>query len=110
MKTVYLSGPMTGIEDFNHPAFNDAANVLRAAGYSVINPAEINTDTSKSWEQCIRADLRELCECESICLLPGWEKSSGAHLELHMAHRMGMDVLFYAEMFVPQNEDHSHDD
>ena len=39
---VYLSGPMTGLPDFNRPAFHAAAAALRAQGYVVINPAEVD--------------------------------------------------------------------
>jgi hypothetical protein len=42
-KRLYLAGPMTGIEDFNYPAFNAMAERLRAAGYEVKNPADHGT-------------------------------------------------------------------
>ena len=32
-KHLYLSGPMTGHEDFNRPAFHEAARLLRQAGF-----------------------------------------------------------------------------
>lgn len=93
MMRVYLSGPMTGIPDWNFPAFNAEASRLREAGYAVVNPAEVNPDTSMTWEQCLRADIKALCDCDAIALLPGWENSKGAHLELHIAHRIGLRVL-----------------
>jgi hypothetical protein len=95
---IYVSGPMSGIAEFNHPEFNRVARALRERGYSVINPAEINTDTTKSWHECIRADLKALCDCDAICLIDGWENSQGAHLELHMAHRIGLRVVLVGSL------------
>lgn len=91
MKRVYLSGPMTGIADFNFPAFRAWAAKLREQGFAVVNPAEIQE--ADSWEMCLRLDLRELCTCDAIALMPGWETSKGANLELHVAHRLGLEVM-----------------
>ena len=93
MKSVYLSGPMTGIPKHNFPAFHDAATELRSMGFRVVNPAEINSvPGANSWEQCLRNDIKALCDCDAIILLPGWEGSRGAHLEVHIAHRVGMQI------------------
>lgn len=64
---------------------------LRKDGYEVVSPAEIQE--AESWELCLRADLREMCTCDAIALMPGWEGSRGANLELHVAHRLGMRVI-----------------
>lgn len=89
---VYLSGPMTGMPDLNFPAFNRYAQSLREAGYEVVNPAEINPDGEKSWQACMRADLAALLTCDALALLPGWMESAGAHLEMHVAHRVGIEI------------------
>jgi len=94
----YLSGPMTGIPEWNFPAFHSAAADLRAKGWTIVSPAELTTDTSKSWHECLRTDLRALCDCEGLILLPGWEHSNGAHLELHVAHRLGLKILLYKDL------------
>jgi hypothetical protein len=91
---IYLSGPMSGIEDFNFPAFNAEATRLRAKGLHIVSPAEVNPDTTMTWEQCLRADIKALCDCDAIALMPGWQQSKGAHLEMHIAHRLGLQVLF----------------
>lgn len=91
-KRVYISGPMTGLPEFNVHAFHAAARRLRGLGFEVINPAEINADASKSWHDCMRGDIKALCDCDVIALLPGWEGSNGAHLELHIAHRIGLEI------------------
>lgn len=89
---IYLSGPMSGLPDLNFPAFHAEAARLRALGYDVVSPAEVNPDHTMSWEQCMRADIKALCDCDAIALMPGWENSKGAHLELHIAHRIGLKV------------------
>ena len=91
---VYISGPMTGLPELNFPAFNAAAAQLRSHGIEAINPAEINPDTTMTWAACMRADIKALCDCDALALLPGWEASKGAHLELHLAHRLDMAVVF----------------
>lgn len=90
---VYISGPMTGMPEHNFPAFNAEAARLRALGYQVINPAEINPDGTKPWKECLREDIKHLCDCDTIALLPGWENSQGAHLELHISHRIGSRIV-----------------
>lgn len=94
---IYISGPMTGLPDLNFPAFYAAASLLRERGAEVVNPAEVNPDAGMSWEQCMRADIKALCDCTALALLPGWERSKGAHLELHIAHRLGLRIGTVAE-------------
>ena len=98
MTRIYLSGPMTGLPDFNFPAFHAAAQDLRARGHHVVNPAEITPEGEKTWANCMRADIKALCDCDVIALLPGWEGSPGAHLELHIAHRIGMAVKTFLDL------------
>ena len=89
---LYLSGKMTGAPDLNFPLFYREANRLRSMGYEVVNPAELNPDPSASWHDCMKNDLKALLDCDSIVMLEGWQDSQGAHLELHIAHRVGIKV------------------
>lgn len=95
---IYISGPMTGLPDLNFPAFHEAARQLRALGLEVINPAEINAENPGSWHAAMRADIKALCDCDVIALMPGWESSNGAHLELQVAHRLGLKVKLLADV------------
>ena len=98
VRQLYVAGPMTGLPDFNRPAFDDAARRLRAAGISVYNPADISRDVeglgdrieSRSREWYLRRALLLLLECDGVALLPGWETSGGARLEQRVALGLGM--------------------
>lgn len=98
--TWYLSGPMSGIEGHNYPAFAQACRQLRLRGMTIVSPHELKHDDrgepgSIDWTQYLRGDVMALMECDGIILLPGWSKSKGARLELHIALSMEMPVKFY---------------
>lgn len=90
---IYLSGPMTGIANHNFPLFNRWAETLRDIGHEVVNPAENGSERGLSWEQYLRADIKSLCDCDTLAYLPGWEASKGAMLEMHIAHRVGIRIV-----------------
>jgi hypothetical protein len=95
MTHLYVSGPMTGMPDLNFPAFNEAARLLRAAGYTVTNPAELDAqDAGKTltWEQYMRRDIKALMDCDGVALLPGWTESRGANLEVEIARPLKMAI------------------
>lgn len=99
MKRIYISGPMTGLPGLNFGAFHLTAHQLRALGYEVVNPAEKQSESEDlSWEEYLKQDLQQMLTCDTIALLPGWQDSKGAHLELHVAHRVGMTVVDVAEL------------
>ncbi len=93
MKRIYLSGAMTGIPEHNFPAFNAEANRLRHLGYDVINPVDINPDVTTPYNECLRNDLKALLDYDTIAMLDGWMDSNGAHLEMHVAQRVGIRVV-----------------
>lgn len=90
---LYLAGPMTGYPELNFPLFHAEAARLRAIGFDVVNPAEINVDPKMGWSTCMRRDIVELVTCNVIAMLPGWEKSRGARLEYLVATELGMLAL-----------------
>ena len=99
---IYLSGPMTGLPDNNFPAFHAHAAALRGMGLDIVNPADIGGDANDTnpanYNGYLRADIKAMMDCDAIALMPGWETSSGANLELHIAHRVGMRVLFVDDL------------
>ena len=108
MNRIYISGPMTGIPDFNHPAFHAEAARLRALGYDVINPAEINTDPTAPWHECLKKDLMALLQCDTVAVLPGGEWSRGVRLELQVAGQLQIDIVLAADIQHPPRSEIRH--
>ena len=102
---LYIAGPMTGIPDLNFPLFHAAAARLRALGFDIVNPAEINTDPSADWAACMRADIAQLVTCDAIFVLDGWQCSRGASLEVHIAKALHMPVIAAAELTRPWSKE-----
>ncbi|MFO8012526.1 MAG: DUF4406 domain-containing protein [Phycisphaerae bacterium] len=104
-KRIYISGPMTGREDLNFPAFHAAAERFAEAGWRVSNPAlNFGGRTDLPRQAYLRADVAMLAKCDAIALLPGWQTSRGATLEAVLAAELGLrffDADTGAEMDVP---------
>lgn len=89
-----LVGPMSGMEDWNYPLFNEMAKTLRSQGHDVYNPAEtFGGDTTYPRRDYMRASIGALLRVEGIVLLPGWETSPGAKLELRIALALSLHIL-----------------
>jgi hypothetical protein len=96
-RRIYLSGPMTGLPDFNYPLFHRVAAELRAEGHEVYNPAEYEHDEPEFPLRRAMADYaRFICmEACTIVLLPGWEKSLGVSAELALAKNCRLDIVYW---------------
>ena len=92
MKRIYVAGPMSGIPEFNYPAFNRVAAELRAQGHHVENPAENPAPSCGSWEAYMRMAITQLVMCDEIHMLPGWSLSKGAEIEYRLAKTLGITV------------------
>ena len=98
MMRLYISGPMTGLPDFNYPAYQHAAIELRRVGYEVLDPSDIDglhnptPETPQSWDWYMRHALRMVLDAEGVATLPGWTRSRGAALEVHIACALNLPV------------------
>lgn len=102
---MYIAGPMTGVPQFNVPAFDALAKKLRDAGNIVISPAELDseeirqellaspdgqyefggaiTQDGSTWADFLARDVKLIAdEIDEIVVLPNWWKSRGARLEV----------------------------
>ncbi|MFM5440158.1 DUF4406 domain-containing protein [Aeromonas enteropelogenes] len=87
---VYVAGPMTGLPEFNRPAFFAAEAHLKELGAVVMNPAILPDGFSH--DAYMRIAIPMLMECEAVAFLPGWQQSKGARQEFTRAHSFGLDL------------------
>lgn len=102
-----MAGPMTGIPSNNVPAFDAAADRLRALGHDVVNPADLNREMGHDpreqtpphmYGEFMRADLKALLGVEAVVVLPGWGRSRGARLETDVARAIGIPIYELADV------------
>ena len=112
---VYLSGPITDIEDRNEKTFSAIAFLLKIFGASdVFNPvSRINKDAP--YEDAMTACLQVLTkadwtrnerhEYDILVSIPGWTKSKGATIERLCARACGIKVYDFFELLNLLKED-----
>lgn len=102
--TIFISGPMSGLPDFNYPAFHEAGEYLHAKGEIFFSPAHDwmgkerqppTPEEEKPWEHYMRKSLKMLLDCDRILMLPGWEKSRGATIEKELAIILNMQIEYW---------------
>lgn len=93
-KRCYVAGPMTGLPEYNFPAFFEAEALLRAEGWHVENPAQHGVVGEATWADYMLFDLGRLVTCSTLYLLPNWSKSRGASIEVRIARELGLSLMF----------------
>jgi hypothetical protein len=95
----YLAGPMTGIEEYNFPAFDKACELLEGRGLTIYSPHRIDhgetpeTRGSLHYSTYLRAGYRLLLDCQGIIMLPNWQESKGAYNEYRIARSLDFPVF-----------------
>jgi uncharacterized protein DUF4406 len=114
---IYLAGPMAGKPDLNLVAFQVAADYLRwhrkPDSPEVTIPHDIqpynhdgecpggyrsSPDSPHAAACYLRTDVSFMLDCaDEVYVLPGWEASIGARLEVQVAATCGLPISFFGE-------------
>jgi hypothetical protein len=106
---IYIAGPMSNLPLYNFPAFDEAAMFLRHLGWDPINPAEmdrglgfdpsIHKVTKEFLDDALRRDTDAIINhADAMVMLSGWEKSTGAKAEYHLARWKHIPVYAWPSM------------
>lgn len=93
---VFISGPMSGYDQYNKPLFDLAEDYLKALGCAVFNPACL-TCFDEGWdhESIMSVDITALRNCDVILHLPGWERSKGGFEEALEAKELRLQEAYF---------------
>jgi len=100
---VYIAGPMRNFPLYNFPKFHEAAAFLRERGHDVFSPAERDLqdgfdpeiDKPLPLTYYMKIDIPAVCDSDAVVVLPGWQDSDGANMEVFVALGCGLPVLEY---------------
>ncbi|WDS52054.1 nucleoside deoxyribosyltransferase [Microbacterium phage Caron] len=111
--SLYVSGPMAGLPHFNYPMFQDATEALRAHGYTVVSPHELDGEAGVDLAQeftdadrraALARDVVAVTEADGIAVLPGWHESTGARAEVALANAIPIPVHTVGEWLAATKE------
>jgi tRNA A37 threonylcarbamoyladenosine biosynthesis protein TsaE len=96
---VYISGPITGIDDGNKAEFDKMAKHLESFGFEAVNPRRnpipegTTLGAEDFWNVMMQESLKIMMECNSIVLLEGWGNSVGAVVERDLALTLDWPIV-----------------
>lgn len=100
MKLVYIAGPYRSTTENkvyeNIQRARAVALEVWTLGYVALCP---HLNTAFFGGECpddvwLKGDLEILARCDALCLVPGWEASSGSRAEIEFAQEKGIPVFY----------------
>ncbi|MGU5544106.1 DUF4406 domain-containing protein [Aeromonas veronii] len=102
-KIVYIAGPMSGLPEYNRPAFNTEALHQQQKGHVVLNPVTLPDGLTQQQYMGICIEMVKIAD--EVIMLPNWVNSQGATAEFHYAMKCGKVIRQAEDGFVwyPEN-------
>lgn len=95
MQKCYIAGPVSGLDEKVYKAnFRKAEIAVTVLGYEPINPVELPHDHDRTWLSYMREAMIAMLKCDVLYVLPDWDQSRGAGIEVELAKSLGIPVIF----------------
>lgn len=120
MKKIYIAGRMTGVPQFNFPAFDFSRDIFEECGYEVFSPADndrrllgkprdwlpTKDDAIGDWQawaipnapglrKMLGDDLEWIAKnATHILMKKDWEYGSGTLAEFYLARALKLEILY----------------
>lgn len=107
---VYITGKISGLPEEEYKRlFAEAATLLRGHGFEPVNPLDVKPECEEScdsglkfddgsyqhkWQCYMKYDIIEMLKCDAIFPLDNHFDSAGARLEMEIASRVGLPLIF----------------
>lgn len=108
-KKVYISGPISGITNGNREQFAQYTEKFKNLNFEPVNPHTIHSDEFVNdlntklenkeiteleyWVAFMKPDIAKMMDCDIIAVLPKWETSKGANIEVYIAKSLFMPII-----------------
>lgn len=94
-KRCYIAGKIGSLPAAEYIAnFEKGKQEVIALGYEPVSPLDLPHDHDRSWRSYMKEDLTELMKCDALYALHNWIDSPGASLEIALADRLGIRIIF----------------
>lgn len=107
---VFISGPISGKDKLNRPAFEHEERLLKEAGYKTFSPFNIaappmevhkewcqlpfEEHSKLEWQYYMRVCIGQIPLCDEMRMLPHWQNSHGSRLEHQIARELGLKITY----------------
>ena len=106
VKKIFLSGPITGREDYR-ARFAQAAAYYRRKGCAVLNPAELPEGMEPA--EYMRICLSMIDVADAVVFLPGMGQSPGSNVERAYAYYARKEILHAKHAEFPEAAEETSD-
>lgn len=92
--TIYIIGPVSGIEDDNRAAFQAMREKLESnlPDCAVLIPHDC-VPAGTGWKSAMRRSIREMMRADCVAALADWSRSKGASCEHGICQQIGIPVF-----------------